>query len=112
MSSVPPTQPPSSTRRYFAIGLSIIAFLFALLYWLGHGFVAAQINAGVYGGPEGLILITFVTFPPALLCTVIAGNLVGWRRCKLACISLSSFAWPYVALFIWMLWTVIASILK
>ncbi len=98
MSSLPPVQPPSTIRRIFAIGLSVVTLKCALLYWLGYAFVTAQIYAGVYGGPELLIAVTFVTLPPALLCTVVALILVGWRRCKLAWISLSLFAWPYIAL--------------
>jgi hypothetical protein len=105
MNSFPASQPPSSTRRYFAIGLSITTLFCALLYWLVYAFVTAQVFAGVYDGPVLLIIATIITFPPALLCTVITMILVGWRRCKLAWISLSSFAWPYVALLVYMIWT-------
>jgi hypothetical protein len=112
MSVVPPPIPPSATRRFFAIALSIITFLCALLYWLVLAFITAQIHAGVYGGPELVIAATFFLLPPAAICTLTALILVGWRRCRLAWISLSSFAWPYVALLIYALWTGIGSLFR
>jgi uncharacterized membrane protein (DUF485 family) len=112
MSAVLPPLPPSATRRSFAIALSIITLLCALLYWLVLAFITAQIHAGVYGGPELGIAATILMLPPAAICTIIALILVGWRRCKLAWISLSSFAWPYVALLIYALWTGIGSLFK
>jgi hypothetical protein len=112
MTSLPAVQSPSSTRRYFAIGLSIVTLLCALLYWLVYAFVAAQAYASVYDGPALLIIGTIITLAPALVCTVIAIILVGWRRSKLAWISLSSFAWPYVALLVYMIWTGTRSLFK
>jgi len=111
MSAVPAV-PPSATRRFFAIALSIITLLCALVYWLVLAFITAQVYAGVYGGPELGIAATILMLPPAVLCTVISLILVGWRRCKLALISLSSFAWPYVGLLIYALWTGIESLFK
>jgi hypothetical protein len=99
-------------RQRFAVGLSVVTLLCALLYWLVYAFVTAQVYAGVYDGPVLLILVTILTGFPALLCTVTAMILVGWRRCKLAWISLSSFAWPYIALFIWVLWIGVVSLFK
>jgi hypothetical protein len=112
MSSDAAVEPLSATRRFLAIGLSVITLLCALLYWLAYAFVTAQVYAGVYGGPELLIAVTVLTLPPAIVCTVIAMVLVGPLRCKLSWISLSSFGWPYVALFAWMLWTGVANLFR
>lgn len=92
--------------------MSIVTVLCAGVYWLAYAFVAAQVYAGVYGGPELLIAATILTLVPALICTSIALILVGPRRCKLAWLSLSSFALPYVALFVWMIWAGIANLFK
>ena len=110
MSSLHPVQSPSSTQRYIALGLSVVTLLCALLYWLIYAFVAAQAYAGVYNGPLLLMIGTIVTLPPAFVCTGIAMILVGWPRSKLAWILLSSFAWPYIALFVYMIWSEVRSL--
>jgi len=112
MDSLPQVQRPSNIRRFIAIGLRIAKLLCAGLYWLVYLFVAAQIHAGVYGGPELLIVITVLTLPPATLCTIVAMILVGARRCKTAWVSLSSFGLPYLLLFLWMFWSLISKALR
>jgi hypothetical protein len=107
-----PVQRPSNARRFLAIGLSIVTLLCAGLYWLVYLFVTAQVYAGVYGGPELLIVGTILTLPPAAICTIVAMILVGPRRCKTAWISLSSFGLPYLLLFLGIMWSLITKALR
>jgi hypothetical protein len=50
-----------------------------------------QVETGLYDDPSLGILVGLVTFPPALMATIISLLLVGPRHCKLAWISLSVY---------------------
>jgi hypothetical protein len=96
MSSKPEISP---VRRFIAVALGVVTLLCTLLWLLTLGFVTAQCVAGVYNGPELGVGILVLTFPPTLLCTIIALFLVGPRRCKLAWISLCVYIAPIVITF-------------
>ena len=105
MSSEPTVSP---TRRLIAVALGVVTVLCTLLWLLTFGLIVAQSVAGVYESPVLGIAILVLTFPPALLCTIIAMLLVGPRRCKLAWISLCIYIAPLVisfgAIFVDILW--------
>lgn len=102
-----PGVPLSPVRRSAVVFLTIVVMLCASAYWLALGFMAAQMRTGVYGGPELGVAVAVLTFPPALVCTVICLILAGWRRSKLAWISFSSFAWPFIPLLAMMVWAIL-----
>jgi hypothetical protein len=87
---------PSPTKRFFAKALCIITMLCAILFFLSFAFVCLQVAGGVYDGPILMFAVLFFTFPPSIVCTIISLILVGPRRCKLAWISLCTFALPFV----------------
>jgi hypothetical protein len=87
---------PSPTKRFFAKALGIITMLCAALFFLSFVFVFLQAVTGVYDGPILMFAVLFLTLPQAIICTIISLILVGPRRCKLAWISLCTFALPFV----------------
>lgn len=87
---------PSLTKQFFAKALGIITMLCAALFFLSFVFVFLQAVTKVYDGPILMFVVLFFTLPPAIVCTIISLILVGPRRCKLAWISLCSFAVPFV----------------
>jgi hypothetical protein len=87
---------PSPTKRFFAKALGIITMLCAVLFFLSFVFVFLQVASGVYDGPILMFAVLFFTLPPAIVCIIISLILVGPRRCKLAWISLCTFAVPFV----------------
>jgi hypothetical protein len=97
--------PISQTKKFIATALGIITLLCAVFFHLSFGLVIWQAVAGVYPGAGFVFIVLLITLPPAILCTVISLILVGPRRCKLAWISLCTFALPFaiaigVALFV------------
>ena len=64
--------------------------------FLAGGFMALQVKAGVYDGPELGFIVGFVTFTPAFIATVISLILVGPKHCKLAWISLCVYPATFV----------------
>jgi hypothetical protein len=56
----------------------------------------AQIATGVYDGPVLGVGVVCLTLPTVLLCAIAATVLAGFRRSKLAWISLSVYFLPLV----------------
>jgi hypothetical protein len=98
-----PAPPPSRARQFLALVLGIITLLCVGLYWLTFAFFAAQVYTGVNENPALFVFVAFITLLPAALCTVLAMFVAGARYCKLAWISLSTFALPFVAFFHYLL---------
>ena len=98
-------------RRFIAVALGVVTVLCTLLWILTFALIVMQSVAGVYESPVLGVGVLVVTFPPALLCTIVALVLVGPRRCKLAWISFCIYVLPLVftlgAMFVDILWNTI-----
>jgi hypothetical protein len=77
----------SPKRQSAATVLGVITLACAVLFYLSFGFVMLQWAGGAYAGAALPFIILVLTFPPAIIRTIISLFLVGPRRCKLAWIS-------------------------
>lgn len=88
---------PITPRMRFFVGcLRVITFLCALLFLLACGFEWVDEPRLFLGGTLIIGFALAVTLPPAILCTALSLAFVGPRRCKLAWISLCTFALPFI----------------
>ena len=95
------TQVPVSPKRLaWATGLGVVVAFCVLGWFASIAFTMVALKTVESGIPffPGIIMVIglVLTLPPAILCTVIALYLVGFRRAKLAWISLCLFALPVI----------------
>jgi len=107
-----PPQAPSRGRRVVATICSLITACCAALFLLTIAFMIAQSVAGVYDSPILGVAVLMFTLPPAIICTLIAVILVGFRRCRLAWISLSTFVLPFALTLIAILWESVSKMFR
>jgi len=95
-----PQTPISPKKRAWATGLGVVVALCAAGWFASIVLTMVALKTVDSGIPffPGIIMVVglVVTFPPAVICTVIALFLVGPRRAKLAWMSLCLFALPVI----------------
>lgn len=88
-------------RQVFATGLGLVSLICVAVFFLSIALTLSELENTGFDAPPfypGIIMVVgfFVTFPIALVCTIIALVLVGFSRSKLAWISLVAFSAPLI----------------
>lgn len=87
-------------RAAVAIGLGVVTLVCSALFYGSIFLTMSEVGSIGDDAPPfypGIIMIIGFgcTFPPALVCTIVAICLVGFARCKLAWISLCLLLVPF-----------------